>query len=52
MALEDSPKRTILSFHKDVHALTDLVSTGVGASSLHVSLANHQKQIILMLECG
>ena len=52
MALEDSPKRTIPSSHKDVHALTDLVSAGVGASSLHVSLANDRKQIILMRECG
>ena len=40
-------------FHKDVHALTDLVGFGVGAgaSSLYASLAN-QNKITLMIECG
>ena len=37
--------------HKDVHALTDLVGFGVGASSLYASLAN-QNKITLMIECG
>ena len=35
--------------HKDVHALTDLVGFGVGASSLYAPLAN-QNKITLLIE--